>query len=109
MTSVSLSRFNSLILKYLGDMIKVARKERRISQIDLATRLNVSRYTIIAIEKGDPKVAVGSVFEAAYIVGIRLLADDQDGLQKLSRSITQFNSLLPKRIRHKNEPLDDNF
>ncbi len=98
-----------LTLKTLGDMIKVARKERGISQNDLAERLNVSRYTIMAIEKGDPKVTVGAVFEAAAIVGIRLLADDQENLQKLAKSITQFNTLLPKRIRRKDEPIDDNF
>ncbi len=98
-----------MALKTFGEMIKLARRERKLSQNNLAQRLNVSRYSIIAIEKGDPTVAIGMVFEAAVIVGIPLLAADLQELQKLSHTITSFNALLPKRVRLKNEPTDDNF
>ncbi len=90
-------------------MIKVARKERGISQENLAERLNVSRYTVIAVEKGDPKVALGVVFEAAYIVGVKVLAEDQESMQKMSKTLNQFDAILPSRIRKKNEDVDDNF
>ena len=90
-------------------MIKLARTERGFSQHNLAERLNVSRYLVMAIEKGSPKVAIGVVFEAAAILGIRLLAEDEPTLQKLGSTITSFNAVLPKRVRLKNEPIDDNF
>lgn len=90
-------------------MIKLARTERGFSQHNLAQRLNVSRYLVMAIEKGSPTVTIGVVFEAAAILGIRLLAEDALALQKLESTIASFNAILPKRVRLKNEPVDDNF
>ena len=107
MGSVSLSRSTQFALKTLGAMIQSSRKRRRMSQSNLAERLNISRYTVIALEKGDPHVAIGAVFEAALIVGIPLLAEDQETFQRLEKTVTLFNSLLPKRIRE-TKP-DDNF
>lgn len=93
----------------MGELIHVARTERGLSQNNLAQRLNVSRYSVMAIEKGDPKVAIGVVFEAAAIVGIPLLADNNQALQKLEGTLSSFTAVLPKRVRIKNEPTDDNF
>lgn len=104
-----LSKLSRLALKTLGDMIRVARLERGMSQSNLAGRINVSRYSIMAIEKGDPKVAIGIVLEAAVIVGIPLLADDIQEMQKLEHTVVGFKALLPKRIRGKKEQINDNF
>lgn len=109
MSTVSLSKHTLFALKTLGNMITVTRKERRMSQGNLAERLNVSRNTIISMEKGDPKVAIGIVFEAAFILGIPLLAENKEQLQQLAKVVTQFNAILPQRIREKERPLDDNF
>ncbi|GMQ87469.1 MAG: hypothetical protein BMS9Abin08_0673 [Gammaproteobacteria bacterium] len=68
-----------------------------------------SRYTVIALEKGSPKVDVGTVFEAATIVGIPLLADDQRKFNKLATTVANFTSILPERCRRKKVALDDNF
>jgi transcriptional regulator with XRE-family HTH domain len=106
---MSLSEISKLAIKTLGELIRTARTERGLSQSNLAQRLNVSRYSIIAIERGDPKGAIGAVFEAAFIVGIPLLADNNLELQKLERTLVHFRALLPKRVRIKNEPIDDNF
>lgn len=109
MTKPSLSKIGQLALKTLGSLIKAARTGRGLSQLNLAQRLNVSRQSIMAIERGDPTVAIGIVFEAAVIVGIPLLAEDKQALQTLERTIANFNTVLPKRVRPKNEPVDDNF
>ena len=90
-------------------MIRATRTKRGLSQTNLAQRLNVSRYSVMALEKGDPKVAIGAVFEAAVLLGIPLLADDLKNLEQLKYSITNFNAILPKRVRSKNEEIDDNF
>lgn len=103
----SLSKMARFALQTLGEMIRVARKKRRISQSNLAERLNVSRYTVIALEKGEPSVAIGVVFEAAAIVGIPLLAEDEEKLQKLAKTVAQFSAVLPKRIRDRS--IDDKF
>lgn len=90
-------------------MIKTARLEKGLSQDNLAKRINISRYSVMAIEKGDPKVSIGIVFEAASIVGVPLFAESEQELQKLNTITSGYNSLLPKRVRHKKRPVDDNF
>lgn len=103
---ISLSRMSLLAIKDLGAMIKGCRLERGITQQDLADRINVSRYTVIAIERGDPKVSVGVIFEAAYIVGIPLLAENTAELKTLSLNLSSLAAILPKRStvgRKKNE------
>ncbi len=97
------------VLKTLGAMIKAARLERGMSQAELSRRLGVSRYTVIALEKGDPKVCVGTVFEAATIAGIPLLADDQRALSELATTVANLTSILPERGRRKKVALQDDF
>ena len=97
------------VLNTLGAMIKAARLERGMSQAELSRRLGVSRYTVIALEKGYPKVGVGTVFEAATIVGIPLLADDQRALNKLATTVANLTSILPERGRRKKVALQDDF
>ncbi len=104
-----LSRHTELLLTTLGTMIKSARLEQSFSQADLAHRLNVSRYTVMAIEKGDSSVAVGTVFEACTIIGIPLLAENTSRLLNLSTTVANFASVLPERSRTAITELDDNF
>ena len=106
---LSLSSSTLSVLKTLGAMIKAARLERGMSQAELSQRLGMSRYTVIALEKGEPKVGVGTVFEAATIVGIPLLAGDQRELNKLATTVANLASLLPERSRRKKVALDDDF
>jgi len=92
-----------------GEMIQIARRERRISQQSLAERVGVSRQTISAIEKGDSKVSIGTVFEAAMVVGVPLLAENRQSLQQLSTVVSGLASLLPERTRTKKIKIDDDF
>jgi transcriptional regulator with XRE-family HTH domain len=107
--SLPLSGSTLSVLKTLAAMIKAARLERGMSQIEMSRRLGVSRYTVIAVEKGDPKVGVGTVFEAATIVGIPLVADDQHELTKLASTVAGLASVLPERGRRKKATLEDDF
>jgi len=107
--SLPLSSSTLSVLKTLAAMIKAARLERGMSQIEMSRRLGVSRYTVIAVEKGDPKVGVGTVFEAAAIVGIPLLADDRYELNKLASTVASLAGVLPERARRKKVALDDDF
>ncbi|VAX00237.1 hypothetical protein MNBD_GAMMA22-72 [hydrothermal vent metagenome] len=104
-----LSRHTQLVLKTLGAMLKTARLEQAYSQSDLANRLGISRYTVMAIEKGDASVAIGTVFEACAIIGIPLLAENTNSLLNLSNTVANFASILPERTRATITELDDNF
>ena len=91
-----ISRHTLRTLKTLAAMIAAARKERKMSQEELGRRLDVSRLTVGAIEKGSPTVAIGTVFEAAVTVGIPLLASDKTELDQLATSVAAIARVLPK-------------
>lgn len=104
-----ISKLTEKTLKILGTLIKVARRDRAFSQLELAKRLKVTRQTLIAIEKGDPKVSVGTVFEAAYVLGIPLFSEDNDHLSKWQTILSGFSALLPDRTRRKKQKVGDDF
>lgn len=107
--SSTLSTRTLLTLQTFGGMIRAARLERGMPQQELAERLGISRQTVSALEKGDAKVSIGTVFEAAAIVGIPLLADNPRDLQRLATTVAGLASLLPERARHLQGELNDDF
>jgi len=107
--TVTISTHTTIVLETLGAMIKAARIERHESQADLAERVGVSRYTISLLEKGNPNVAIGTVFEAATIVGIPLMGDDPRQLATLSQSIAKLVQILPSKGFSKKVELDNDF
>lgn len=104
-----ISRLTRKALMTLGSLIRTARRERAFSQAALAERVGVTRQTIIAIEKGDPNVAIGTLFEAAYILGIPLFSEDSRQLSKWQTVLTEFSALLPKKTRQKKQQVSDDF
>jgi len=106
---VHISNHTRRTLEILAAMIAAARKERKMSQSELAHRLGVSRLTVRAIEQGSSTVAIGTVFEAAVIVGIPLLAEDKRELDQLATSIAALTRVLPKRGRSRRKVVDDDF
>ncbi len=93
----------------LGKQIKLGRKQRKWSEMNLAERVGISRATLQKIERGEMTCAIGLVFEVATLVGINLF--EQDKLP-LSISIDQAKdkiALLPKRIQPKTKAVDDDF
>ena len=56
-------------LKKLGDNLAVARVRRRESQRLWAKRLGVSVPTLIRLEQGDPRVAIGVYVTALWMIG----------------------------------------
>lgn len=74
-------------LKVLGQQIKVARHIRGWTVIDTAARVGVSHATYSAIERGAPGTAIGTVFNAASILGVPLFStEDPVELVRLRRS-----------------------
>jgi len=104
-----LSTHTTIVLETLGMMIKAARIESHRSQADLAERVGVSRHTISLLEKGNPNVAIGTVFEAATIVGIPLMGDDPRQIRRFSQAIATIVQILPSKGFTKKVELDDDF
>ena len=89
----------------LGKLIRLARKERKLSAAELAERTGISRGTLQRIEKGDPKVEIGIMFEAATLVGVNLFDSDNGRLSGKLARIDDKLALMPKAI-HKPSAVD---
>ncbi len=69
------------ILDKVGENIKLARKRRKLTTIQVAERASITRKTLYEIEKGNPKVAFGSYFNVLRVLALqddflKLAADD---------------------------------
>jgi transcriptional regulator with XRE-family HTH domain len=93
----------------LGQLIRRARIERKLTVSELAERAGFSRGLVQRIEKGDPGCAIGAVFEAAAIVGVRLFDADQATLTTSITANTAMLTLLPKAIRTPTAEVKDDF
>jgi len=103
------SRQTSQAAALLGKLIRLGRKQRKLTAQELADRTGVSRGTIQRLEKGDLKVEVGIVFEAASIVGVNLFeADNRAITMQISRADDKI-ALLPKHVYKAGKGVDDDF
>lgn len=97
-------------MEHLGQRIRTARLRRRLEQEDLAQACGVTRRTIWRIEKGEPGVAIGTIFSVLWKLGLlsgaASLADpDQDEHGKVLEA-----ARLPQRARQSaTDDLDNNF
>jgi transcriptional regulator with XRE-family HTH domain len=103
------SRYAAVVAQLLGAQIQVARRERRWSQKELASRAGITTPTLSKIEKGNLGVAIGTVFEIAWLVGVPLFHEDPVRLA-LDRDRTAARSaLLPQRVRAPKREIFDDF
>jgi len=85
-------------LERMGRDLSIARRKRRISTADMASRLFVSRDTVWRLERGDPSVSVGTLATAVYVLQLldrlaALAAPEQDAL-----GLDLETAALPRRI-----------
>ncbi|MGV1012952.1 MAG: helix-turn-helix domain-containing protein [Flavobacterium sp.] len=73
-----------ILLEQMGENIKLARKRRKLTAIQVAERADIVRTTLYQIEKGNPSVAIGAYFNVLRVLGLhddflKLAADDELG------------------------------
>ncbi len=76
-------KYNSALEK-MGENIKIARKRRKLTTIQVAERADISRSTLYLIESGNSGVALGAYFNVLRVLGLqedflKLGADDELG------------------------------
>jgi len=103
------SRYAHDVAVLMGEQIKLGRKQRGWTERDLAERAGMSRATLQKIEKGDMGVAIGSVFELAALVGVKLFEPDSVPLVRQIEHARDKIALLPQRIRARTKELYDDF
>lgn len=103
------SRYSLAAITLLGNLIRAARKERKMTAQEVADRAGVSRGLLQRIEKGDPRCELGATFEVATIVGVKLFDAEVTTLAKYIRQTEDTLALLPKSVRKKVKVADDDF
>ena len=107
--SRSYSRYSKDAAILLGQLIRRARVERRITIEELAERSGLSRGLVHRIERGDLGCAIGAVFEAAAVVGVRLFDSDQSTLASQISVNASTLALLPQAVRTSTAAVKDDF
>lgn len=72
------------ILDQLGENIKLARKRRKLTTIQVSERAGIDRKTLYKVEKGNPKVTLGTYFNVLRVLNLqddflKLAVDDEFG------------------------------
>jgi transcriptional regulator with XRE-family HTH domain len=91
------------ILEELGENIKLARLRRKLSSEQVAERANITRPTLLSIEKGSPGVAMGAYARVLFVLGLekdilKLAVDDELG-RKLQDADLVVKERAPKKIK----------
>ena len=95
-------------LSTLGENLKLARLRRKYSTQQVAERANISRPTLLSIEKGSPNVNIGAYVKVLFVLGL-----DKDILQlakddTLGRRLQDADLIVKKRApKTKKEKLTD--
>jgi transcriptional regulator with XRE-family HTH domain len=72
------------ILEKVGENIKLARKRRDLTTIQVSERAGIDRSTLVRIEKGDGRVSLGAYFNVLRVLGLqddflKIATDDEFG------------------------------
>lgn len=94
------------VLEEFGVNLRLARLRRRLTAAQVAERAHISRMTLYSVEKGSPKVAVGTFLQVLFVLGLEedLRAVGRDDL--LGRKLQDAGLLIKERgprREHKNE------
>ncbi len=71
-------------LEQVGENIKLARKRRNLTTVQVSERAGIDRTTLYHIEKGNASVSMGAYFNVLRVLGLqddflKLAADDEFG------------------------------
>lgn len=72
------------VLEQMGENIKIARKRRKLTMVQVSERADIARSTLHLIELGNSRVAMGAYFNVLRVLGLqddflKLAADDVFG------------------------------
>ena len=103
------SRYTREAATLLAKQIRLRRKQRRWTELELAERAGISRATLQKIEKGELSVAIGLVFEVAVLVGVHLFEPEGHSLTAHIAMTDDKLVLLPSAVRKRGRPVGDDF
>jgi len=82
------------VLEQVGENIKLARKRRKLTTIQVSERAGIDRSTLYQIEKGNGSVSMAAYFNTLRVLGLqddllKLAADDSYGRKLQDLSLTR--------------------
>ena len=107
-----------IILEQMGENIKLARKRRKLTAVQVAERADIVRTTLYQIEKGNPSVAIGAYFNVLRVLGLqddflKLAADDELGRKlqdlELNHSRKKFTNVFYNLEKNQNQNFKELF
>jgi DNA-binding XRE family transcriptional regulator len=94
------SRTTRLLAEALGRQVALARRRKRWTEQELATRARLSRSTVVKIERGKGNVALSAVLEVCWLLEVPLLGvTDAQGAEALLRRTEADLELVARRVR----------
>jgi len=91
------------ILTTVGENIKLSRLRRKLSSEQVSERANISRPTLLSIEKGSAGVGIGSYLQVLIVMGLEkdflLLAKDDVLGRKLQDANLTPKERAPKKSK----------
>lgn len=89
------------LLNELGENIKLARLRRKFSTAQVSERANISRPTLLSIEKGSESVSVGLYLQVLVVLGLErdllLVAQDDELGRKIQDANLSTKERAPKK------------
>jgi len=81
----------------LGENIKLARLRRKYSTQQVAERANISRPTLLSIEKGNPTISIGALVKVLFVLGLENDITNVAKDDELGRKLQDAELIIKKR------------
>lgn len=96
----SWSRTTRALGELIGRQVTLARRRKRWTEAELATRARLSRSTIVKIEQGKGNVALNAVLEVCWLLDVPLLGvSDLKAAETLLHRVEADLELAVQRVR----------
>ena len=86
----------------LGHDLSLARRRRMLTQESMAERIQTSVATLRRLEKGDPRIPIGTIAQAFFVLGELNKISSMLDTASDDIGLTLMNEQLPQRVRGKN-------